>query len=82
MEKPILTNITYKFIQEGNTDGTTDDTEELIIDLEGVIDIPRDGAYMVLRTPTGWSINDKEELIELIDFVNKYIPYDQTEDSK
>ena len=82
MNKPILTNIIYKFIQEGNTDGTTDETEELIVELEGAIDILTDGAYMVLRTSTGWSINDKEELIELIDFVNKYIPYDKKEDSK
>ena len=74
MNRPILTNIIYKFIQEGNTDGTTDETEELIVELEGATDILTDGAYMILRTPTGWSMNDKEELVELLDSINKFSP--------
>lgn len=72
MEKPVLDKIVYRFYQDGNTDGTTDEYEELEITVEG-IDIEKEGGYLVLRTSTGWSINDNEELSSLINKVKKGI---------
>lgn len=70
-QKPTLSKITYSFYQEGNTDGTTDETEELIVEVEGVFDVIEEGGYMVMRTPTGWSINNKEELNYIFDIISK-----------
>ncbi len=70
-QKPTLSKITYLFYQEGNTDGTTDETEELIVEVESVFDIIEEGGYMVIRTPTGWSINNKEELNYIFDIISK-----------
>lgn len=68
MEKPLLSKATFVFVQDGNTCGTTDETEELIIDLNSpsLISGP-DDCFVVLRTPTGWSIDSIDELSELID---------------
>ena len=74
MDKPILTDVTYTFIQEGNTDGTTAETEELIIKVEGCMNILDSGGYLVLKTSTGWSVNDSSELIEILEIVEKLIP--------
>lgn len=69
-DKPILSKITYVFAQEGNTDGTTSDIEELTVEIEG-IDILKDGGYIVLRTSTGWSINEMEDLNYIFEQVKK-----------
>lgn len=69
MDNLFLSKITYEFIQQGNTDGTTDETEELTVEVIGVMDILTSGGYMVLRTPTGWSINSSDELMELLKVV-------------
>lgn len=72
MEKPWLNKITYEFTQEGNTDGTTEDIEELIVEVEsGVGSIVEHGGYMVLKSSTGWSINDIGELTDLLHLINK-----------
>ena len=68
---PMLNKITYVFTQEGNTDGTTEDVEELIVEVEGVFDIVKDGGYFVLRTSTGWSIDDPNDLNYIFDTVMK-----------
>lgn len=73
MDEPIMCKITYEFYQEGNTDGTTAETEELIVEVESVGDIEKVGGYFVLRTPTGWSINDSYEIVEVIDRIKKGI---------
>ena len=72
MKKPVLDEIVYRFYQKGNTDGTTDEYEELEITVTG-INIEEEGGYLVLRTSTGWSINDNEELSSLINKVKKGI---------
>ena len=67
-----LNKITYEFSQDGNTDGTTDDFEELIVEVQGPCgSIIKEGGYIVLRTSTGWSINDKSEIVELLELVEK-----------
>ena len=65
--KPLLTQATFKFIQEPNTNGTTGkNDEELEITMEyvcGWLDV--EGGFYVLRTNTGWSINNISDLKEL-----------------
>ena len=77
---PMLSKITYVFTQEGNTDGTTEFVEELTVEVEGVFDIIKDGGYLVLRTSTGWSINDPNDLNYIFDTVikNNNIQYDKS----
>lgn len=70
MDNIQLSKITYVFTQEGNTDGTTSDIEELIVEVEG-LDILKDGGYIVLRTSTGWSITEVEDLNYIFEQVKK-----------
>lgn len=72
MEKPLLSRATFRFLQDGNTCGTTDETEELTIELESasLISGP-DDCFFVLKTPTGWSVDNIDELAELIDRCKK-----------
>jgi len=74
MEKPLLSKATFIFVQDGNTCGTTEETEELIIELESpsLISGP-DDCFVVLRTPTGWSIDSLDELSELIEKCKKML---------
>ena len=65
MSEPVMCKITYEFYQEGSNDGTTAETEELIVEVESIGDI-EEGGYFVLRTPTGWSINNSDELVDII----------------
>lgn len=80
VDEPMLSKITYVFTQEGNTDGTTEEVEELIVEVEGVFDILKDGGYLVLRTSTGWSIDDPNDLNYIFDAVlkNNKIHYDKS----
>lgn len=73
MDEPVMYKITYEFYQEGNTDGTTAETEELIVEVESIGDIEQDGGYFVLRTPTGWSIEDSSDLVDIIKRVRQGI---------
>lgn len=72
MNKPLLSKVKFEFLQDGNTCGTTSETEELTIELESssIIDGP-DDCFIVLRTTTGWSIDNIEELSELIEKCKK-----------
>lgn len=80
MDEVYLDKITYRFSQEGNTDGTTktegyEGFEELIVEVEGPVgSIITDGGYLVLRTPTGWSINDHSDLVGLLKIVENGVP--------
>jgi hypothetical protein len=68
--KPILNSIVYNFTQEGNTNGSTvgtHDDEELSITVEAALgSIDTDGGFLIIRTSTGWSINDAKEFYELL----------------
>jgi hypothetical protein len=72
MEKPTLHSAKFVFSQEGNTCGTTEEYEELEIELDApsTIDGP-DDCFFVIRTTTGWSMDSLDELKELIDKCKK-----------
>lgn len=72
MEKPTLHTAKFTFAQDGNTNGTTDDCEELEIEFDApaAIDGP-DDCFIVIRTRTGWSMDSLDELKELIDKCKK-----------
>ena len=65
--KPELTKASFVFIQEGNTEGTTSDIEEITIDYEVIAD----EGFFVLRTE-GWSVDSVEELEELFNRIRKF----------
>lgn len=69
-DQPVMHKASFVFYQEGNTDGTTDETEELKIECMGIGDLT-EGCYYVIRTQTGWSINSSEELKQLVERVDK-----------
>jgi hypothetical protein len=73
MEKPILHSAKFEFSQEGNCNGSTNEVEELTIELESSTVIEDGECYIVLRTPTGWSIDSLDELAELIERCKKVI---------
>lgn len=67
--KPILIEASFKFIQEPNTNGTTGkNDEELEITMDSVCSgLDVDGGFYVLRTDTGWSINDVSDIESLFE---------------
>ena len=71
VNKPILSKITYVFNQDDYIDGAIEDVEELIVEVKGVFDIVKDRSYFVLRTSTGWSIDDPSDLNYIFDTVMK-----------
>jgi hypothetical protein len=85
MDKPFLDLVTFRYSQEGNTDGTTglpetDGWEELIIEMQGAVESLSDGpGYLVLRIKTGWSINDPAELTALLDNVRNIFKNNKNE---
>lgn len=67
--KAILNKISYEFIQEGNCNESTDDTEILTVDVESVYGDLREGkggGFYTIKTKTGWSIDSIEELYDLL----------------
>lgn len=65
--KPVLHKASVSFTQEGNTQGTTSDFEEITIDYEVIDD---EGGFFVIRTE-GWSVDSVEELEELFNRIRK-----------
>jgi len=63
-ELPQLNKVSARYSQTGNTLGTTDEVEELTIDLEFQLN-EEDGPFIVLRTE-GWSLTDMSELEALV----------------
>jgi hypothetical protein len=66
-----LSQANVQFTQDGNTLGSTDDTEILDISFEN--QLPGDETFMVLRSTTGWSINDASDLTNILERVHKAI---------
>lgn len=60
---PYFIRSKHEFSQDGNTLGTTDEIEQLIIEQE--TQLPGDEPFFVIRTE-GWSFNDAEELVALL----------------
>lgn len=71
MDEINLSKITLNFSQEGNTNGTTQEYEELDITLESPLFIDTDGHYFVFRTETGWSFDGVEEITQLLEKCNE-----------
>jgi len=81
MDEAMLDKVTFVFSQECNTNGTThtegyDDYEELIVEIQSVTgSLLNETGFLVLRTPTGWSINDPKELNDLLKQINNILKY-------
>lgn len=73
--EPFLSKVTFEFSQEGNTDGTTglpdtDGWEVITIEMQcGLGSLRDEPGYLVLRTQTGWSINEPSDLTDLLKYV-------------
>lgn len=80
-----LDNVVFTFSQEGNCNGTTHmedygGYEELTITVESVTDsLTNDSGFLVLRSPTGWSINDAEDLSALLSYVTNCLKPQNTD---
>jgi hypothetical protein len=73
-KKPKLEKCSFTFTQDGNCNGTTDEVEQLRINCESSLGIDEDeGCYYVLKTGTGWSIDNVNDLQELFDRINQVI---------
>jgi hypothetical protein len=70
IKRPEIFNISINFSQRGNTMGTTDGYEDLNLKLEFPAG-EKDGAFYVLKTESGWSIDDKEDIQKLIDVASE-----------
>ena len=72
MERVLLNKITYEFLQSGNANGTTEQEEKLTITVESVLNgIDIDGGFLTLRTPTGWSFDNPNELMDLLQLIEQ-----------
>jgi hypothetical protein len=65
-----LYRVTADFVQEGNTLSTTEETEVLHVELEYPVGEVL-GPFIVIRTSTGWSIDEPEELQTLLKRVKR-----------
>jgi hypothetical protein len=73
-EVPLLMRLEATFSQEGNTLGTTEEFEDLIIAMEyqNPPDPGTEGdGFFTLKTDTGWSIDSVEEISKLIESVKQ-----------
>ena len=72
--KPKLEKMSFTFSQEGNCVGSTDTVEELIIECESSLGVDTDkGCFFVLKTETGWSIDNENDLKILFDRIKNVI---------
>ena len=69
-----LVSAYFKFEQDGNCMGSTDEVERLIISCESEFGIDSDGdCFFVLKTDTGWSVDSPKEITALLERVQKSI---------
>ena len=77
MKNGFLEEVTYRFTKEGNTNGSTAEIEELIITVESVTEAVNDGGgFMTIKTSTGWSIEDPQDFMELLEIVKRGVSSD------
>ena len=69
--KTQLTKAMVEFVQAGNTLGTTDETEILNISFEN--HLPGDETFIVIRSTTGWSMDEASDLSKILEQVHKVI---------
>jgi uncharacterized protein with von Willebrand factor type A (vWA) domain len=65
-----LISARFVYEQEGNTDGTTGEYEQLIVEVEGIV--LGEGGYYVIRTE-GWSLDDSSEIAGIIERVRRAV---------
>jgi len=65
-----LISARFVYEQEGNTDGTTGECEQLIVEVEGIV--LGEGGYYVIRTE-GWSLDDSSEIAGIIERVRRAV---------
>jgi hypothetical protein len=83
MDKAKLESASFTFIQDGNGLGTTDTMEQLTIECNSDFGIDEsEGCFYVLKTETGWSIDDVKELEELINRCNSVILNNKNNDKR
>lgn len=71
-ETPYLNKVIFEFLQDGNTLGTTKEEEKLEIIVEAPIgSLMEEEGFLVLKSTTGWSINGREDLVEIFNFVEQ-----------
>ncbi|MFA5618342.1 MAG: hypothetical protein WDK95_16045 [Syntrophorhabdaceae bacterium] len=58
-----LCDLQLTFTQKGNNAGTTEPAETMVVSMLDVGDDP----FFVLKSPTGWSIDDVAEIVDLLD---------------
>jgi len=74
MDKAKLESALFTFSQEGNCLGTTDTMEQLTIECASDFGIDEGlECFYVLKTSTGWSIDNVKELEDLINRCNGII---------
>ena len=59
----ILCDLQITFTQKGNTSGTTEPVETMVVSMLDV----GDGPFCVLKSPAGWSIDDVGEIVDVLD---------------
>jgi hypothetical protein len=70
--KPELQTVSVTFSQPGNTAGTTAEYETIQINLEFQLG-EEEGPFIVLKSKTGWSIDEPDDLINLINRAKKIL---------
>ena len=68
---PTITNLVVTYSQEGNTLGTTDTSEDLIVCLEFPC-LDEEEPFVVIKTD-GWSMDNASEITALIDRTLNFI---------
>lgn len=63
-----VTKVEFQFLQPGNTLGTTDDYEEIVVRAEYQTSSPGKGeeCFLTISTETGWSLENPEEMSKVL----------------
>jgi len=69
-----LEKVIVEFSQEGNTHGTTEEYEDLTVDINRVAGADKpDDYYYVFRSKSGWSVNDARDMIRITNAIDEAV---------
>jgi hypothetical protein len=71
--RPELEKVVFTYTQDGNGNGTTAEYEELEIRVEASLCNINDDHFFVLKSSTGWSVDNIEELVYLVEHTKKVL---------
>lgn len=73
MQETVIHKISVEFSQDGNTLGTTDNTEHLVVDVEYQLcsSPTSDEGFLTIKTDTGWSFDNISDFVNLLEKVKK-----------